>query len=335
MKRLFTILFAALLTVFGTAASGWMADSLGDGFEMRYVDQPADYAGPVRCTIVRYRPDGHRVSGTGVLYIHGYNDYFFQAEMARQFAAHGYDFYAVDLRKYGRSLMPGQVMCQVRDMREYFADIDSTLQQMHRDGVDRIVLFGHSTGGLTAAYYMSQYPDPSIRALMLNSPFLDWNQSRFQEKFLVPLVRTFHKAFPNKVMNRSDDPSYSWSLLKGHGGEWTYNVEWKRPCSVPATASWIAAIDAAQDVVQADPKIMVPILLMHSDRSFRHGDPASDYHCTDAVLDVRDIAFYGRRLGPVVTELTVRGGLHDLILSAPAIRTALYTYIFTWLPRHI
>ena len=32
----------------------------------------------------------------------GFNDYFFQAEMGRQFADSGYNFYAVDLRRYGR-----------------------------------------------------------------------------------------------------------------------------------------------------------------------------------------------------------------------------------------
>ncbi len=30
------------------------------------------------------------------------SDYFFQTEMADQFNQHGYDFYALDLRKYGR-----------------------------------------------------------------------------------------------------------------------------------------------------------------------------------------------------------------------------------------
>ena len=39
----------------------------------------------------------------------------------------GYDFYAVDLRKYGRSLRPHQTPNYVGDLREYFAELDAAL----------------------------------------------------------------------------------------------------------------------------------------------------------------------------------------------------------------
>ncbi len=46
-----------------------------------------------------------------VLYIHGFIDYFFQTEMAEQFNQHGYDFYALDLRKYWSfSLEPSKIL---------------------------------------------------------------------------------------------------------------------------------------------------------------------------------------------------------------------------------
>ena len=73
-------------------------------------------------------------------------------------------------------------------MKEYFADIDSSISQMKDDGIDEIILMGHSTGGLTTSLYMASNPDSDIRALILNSPFLDWNLSSFQEKFLVGSV---------------------------------------------------------------------------------------------------------------------------------------------------
>ena len=31
----------------------WKADHFGSGFEMRYVTQPDDYSGQVRCTVIR------------------------------------------------------------------------------------------------------------------------------------------------------------------------------------------------------------------------------------------------------------------------------------------
>ena len=102
----------------------------------------------------------------------------------------------MDLRKYGRSLEEGQRLFEVRDMHEYFADIDSAVAQMKRDGIDTIVLMGHSTGGLTTSLYLNNRPDSAIKGLILNSPFLDWNQSKFQERVLIPLVNCLGGHFP-------------------------------------------------------------------------------------------------------------------------------------------
>lgn len=323
-----TLLFVLLGSV--TSFAQWRPDVLGDGYEMRYVDQPDDYSGKVRCTIVRKLSDCS--SGKGVLYVHGFNDYFFQAEMGDRFVDSCYNFYAVDLRKYGRSIIAGQKMFQVRDMKEYFADIDSALAQMKRDGNREIVLMGHSTGGLTTSLYMNENPD-TLRALILNSPFLDWNQTKFQEKFLIPMVRGVARLFPDVSIPQGGGDHYARSLLADYDGEWHYDTSWKLAVSPNVDSGWIRAIDAAQSVIQDDPDIRVPILLMHSDRSFKNGDPDSMYLCTDAVLDVEDISKYGRRLGPVVTEVTVYGGLHDLVLSGKGVREPLYDYIFKWLDR--
>lgn len=327
------IISTLLLVLLGSVISfaQWRPDVLGDGYEMRYVDQPDDYAGKVRCTVVRKLSDCS--SGKGVLYVHGFNDYFFQAEMGDRFVDSCYNFYAVDLRKYGRSIIAGQKMFQVRDMKEYFADIDSALAQMKRDGNREIVLMGHSTGGLTTSLYMNENPDTLIRALILNSPFLDWNQTKFQEKFLIPMVRGVARLFPDISIPQGGGDHYARSLLADYDGEWHYDTSWKLTVSPNVDSGWIRAIDMAQSVIQDDPDIRVPILLMHSDRSFKDGDPDSMYSCTDAVLDVEDISKYGRRLGPAVTEVTVYGGLHDLVLSAKGVREPLYDYIFKWLDR--
>lgn len=326
----FCIFLIAVCARFGAVAGDWNTDILGDGFEMRYVDQGNDYSGPVRSTIVR------RVSpcaeGVGVLYVHGFNDYFFQADMAREFTGRCYDFYAVDLRKYGRSIMSGQQMFQVRDLREYFADIDSAVVQMRADGISRIVLMGHSTGGLVCSLYMAEKPSPAICALILNSPFLDWNQSKFQERILIPAVRSFSKLVRSVKIPQGADDGYARSLLSVFDGEWEYNTDWKLIHSPSVEASWIAAIDEAHQVVQNDPQIRVPILLMHSDRSYGH-DEGAGYGNSDAVLDVEDISRYGRGLGFNVTEITVRGGLHDLVLSAQDVRSAVYCYMFEWLDK--
>ena len=68
-----------------------------------------------------------------MLYVHGFVDYFFQTHLAEFFTARGYDFYALDLRKYGRSLLDHQTPNFCRDMSEYFPEIDAAVRII-RDG---------------------------------------------------------------------------------------------------------------------------------------------------------------------------------------------------------
>ena len=64
--------------------------------------------------------------------MHGFADYFFQTGYAEWWTERGYDFYALDLRKYGRSLRPHQTPNYVTDLREYFAELDAAWQPDHR-----------------------------------------------------------------------------------------------------------------------------------------------------------------------------------------------------------
>src|ERR1051325_10378971 len=90
--------------------NAWQPDRLLPGFEALELSFPDDYDGPVAATLVRL--EGSRMSANGpngaVLYVHGFNDYFFQRHMAERFALEGYAFHALDLRKHGRSLPPPQ-----------------------------------------------------------------------------------------------------------------------------------------------------------------------------------------------------------------------------------
>ena len=324
------LIFLLLLLPF-VALAQWMPDSLGDGYQMRYVDQGADYSGPVRSTIIRkLSPCG---GDRGVLYVHGYNDYFFQKEMGDRFVDSCHNFYAVDLRKYGRSLLPGQRRCEARDLHEYFADIDSALADMQRQGIDQVDLIGHSTGGLITALYMSEDPNPVVKALILNSPFLEWNMSGFMRKFLVPLVSCIGSHHPTIQISNGNSTAYGESLLKEHHGEWNYNTNWKTTYPQKVTAGWIRAIDEGHAQLQRGALINVPILLMHSDKSVYGDDWKPEYQEGDGVLNVKDISKYGRMLGRNVTEVTVPGGLHDLILSSPAVRNAVYDSIFRFLDK--
>ena len=82
----------------------WIEDVLGDGYEQQALelgDDP-DGEGQVVGTLVRRRRRGE--TPRAVLYVHGFTDYFFQTELADFYTERGFAFFALDLRKCGRSL---------------------------------------------------------------------------------------------------------------------------------------------------------------------------------------------------------------------------------------
>lgn len=326
--RLWLVLISFLALAFRMPAQEWHQDILGNGFEYCNVQQPSDYSGPVQSSVIRKLSPS--ADGKAVLYVHGFNDYFFQSEMADRFVAQGYNFYAVDLRKYGRSIMPGQHLFEVRDLKEYFADIDSALKYIRHERNYKIILMGHSTGGLIASYYMALNQAAPVDALVLNSPFLDWNLG--WKECVIPVISAISAVFPNISISQGDSETYSSSLLRGKHGEWSFDTDWKLPKSPDVTSGWIRAITVAQDYLHHHKyQINVPILLMFSAQSSNSNDWTPESQHTDAVLDVRDIYKYGVTLGHYVKPVVVKGGLHDLVLSAPGVRNSVYKYLFQWL----
>lgn len=332
-RRLSALLFSFILCLLTFAQNGsWQTDILGNGYQMRRINQPDDYSGKVVSTVIRKLAPDSLANHKGVLYVHGFNDYFFQREMGNEFISHGYDFYAVDLRKYGRSILPGQRKFELRDISEYFADIDSALVIMEKSGLKEIIIVGHSTGGLTVSCYMNARKPNSIKGMILNSPFLDWNLGKLEH--LMWAVNALGKAFPNLPISQDHSTAYSESLLKRYHGEWDYNTDWKLIESPDVTAGWIRAIsNAHKSLRDGKADIRVPILLMYSSNSVYGSNWEEKFNHGDGVLDVVDIKQFGRGLGPDVTCVKVMGGLHDLVLSRPEVRVPLYRYIFNWLDR--
>lgn len=330
MRKIISVL--AILIVLGgvsVSASDWVADIL-DGYESRTIEMADDYSGKVVSTVARKKQISKDASTT-VLYVHGYNDYFFQKELGDSVGSHGYAFYAVDLRKYGRSILAGQQKFEVKNLKEYFADVDSALNIIDGDGYKNVVLMGHSTGGLIVSYYMMNHKSDrqQVKAMVLNSPFLDWNLGKFQENFLVGFVA--FQPFKNIKINQGDSRAYAESLLDRYHGEWDYDTDWKLETSQAVTTGWITAIHKAQKKLQKGAGIEIPILLMHSDKSVGGYEWTPQQNCGDGVLDVADISKYGKKLGSKVTEVTIEDGLHDLVLSRKDVRDKVYAEMFSWL----
>ncbi len=318
---------------FPTTDTSWHADILA-GYEARYVNQGEAFDGPCRSTIVRKLCPGG--SKRAFLYIHGFNDYFFQSEMGEQFVDSGFNFYAVDLRRYGRSREPWQYPFNIRKMDEYFADIDSALAQMRADGNTDITLGGHSTGGLTVSYFGAMRGDSvGVDRIVTDSPFLAWNFSPFMRKVAIPVVGFLGRTFKNAKVKQAHCDGYAFSLLKEYYGEWTYNTDWKMIYSPPVTFSWVNAISSAQGkTMKHAADIKVPILVMHSSRKIDGCNYTPEFQTGDAVLDPAMLQERGVKLGHIRQVCAIDSGLHDLILSEMPHRQAAYDTIFAFIRRH-
>jgi alpha-beta hydrolase superfamily lysophospholipase len=287
----------------------WQPDRLLPGFESLELPAPDDYDGRVVATLVRLPVQG-TVRGT-VLYVHGFIDYFFQVHMARRFAAEGYAFYALDLRKHGRSLLPHQHPCFCKDVSEYHGDITRALREIDTD----VLLAGHSTGGLVCSLYKHEGElRERVRALWLNSPFFDWKAAR---KGKLRIARMLGRFFPLMNDPKAVLPAYVRSIHRNWDGEWDFDLTLKPLYGFPAYFGWVRAIFAAHGKVHAGLSLDCPVLSMYSDEA-------------DVVLDWKQVSRWSRTLGREVTALQFPGGLHDLVLSRAEIRDSVFGQLFAW-----
>jgi alpha-beta hydrolase superfamily lysophospholipase len=290
--------------------SAWQPDALLPGFESLELEFADDYDGPVAATLVRL-PAGEAPRGA-VLYVHGFGDYFFQRHMAERFALEGYAFYALDLRKHGRSLRPHQHPNFCRSVAEYYADITRAIEEIGAP----LLLAGHSTGGLICALYAHEGERrDALRALWLNSAFFAWRLPgwRITELHLAAALGRF---FPFLKDENSLRPDYVESLLE----HWEFDLRLKPPRGFPIYYGWLGAITDAHAKVRRGLELACPVLSMHSDWA-------------DVVLDWRSIARWSHTLGPQVTVLAFPGGVHDLVLSRPEIREEVFSQLFSWAAR--
>lgn len=330
MKRIILFFFTLLFTLSSSYIfSQWQPDVLGDGFEHCIIKMQNDYEGAVQCALVRSLPE--KETQKAVLYIHGFNDYFFQKEQAEEYNKHGYAFFAVDLRKYGRAYMEHQRTGNLRNLKEYYPDIDTCLSII-KEEYPAIILAAHSTGGLIASVYAhDRRENLPVQGIVLNSPFLDMNFSKFEEKIGVPIISFLGGIFPKIKLSSGNDSFYAQSIHQDYSGEWEYDLEWKPAVSVPVNFGWIRAIHKGHKKIRKGLDIPCPILVLHSDKSVYGKEFSEDFLKADAVLDVNDIHKYASYLGKDVTTITIEDGLHDLVLSRKDVREKVYTTIFSWL----
>lgn len=287
-----------------------------------------------------------------ILYVHGYNDYFFNDEIAKKADSAGYAFFAIDLHGYGRSTQSDSLRCDMSDISEYYEELDYAMELaqlvVKKRATEKLkvsdaklenllgsrqrvpeILIGHSLGGLIASLYASHRPN--LNALVLNSPFLEMSFGFLTRKLALPLLASLGKYFPNVSLGTTGNPNYAYSLLKEEKGEWVYNKEWKSMDRPTTFLHWLRAVHKGQNKVREGLNLKMPILAMHSDCSVNDDEWTDEYlHC-DGVLDVELMDAAAAKLGVNVKNLMVQGGLHDLYLSRKDARDAAYKATFEFI----
>lgn len=291
----------------------WRPDTLLPGFETLELEFAADYDGPVIATLVRL-PVREAPLGA-VLYVHGFADYFFQRHMAERFAAEGYAFYALDLRKHGRSLRSHQHPNFCKSVSEYYADIDRALHEIG----EPVLLCGHSTGALVCSLYAHEGERRAcVRALWLNSAFFDWRLPAWKMTQL-HVAAALGRFYPFLRDDKTLREDYVRSLLDEG---WEFDLELKPPLGFGVYYGWVGAMNDAHARVHRGLAVGCPVLSMHSDEA-------------DIVLDWRHIAKWSRMLGPRVTVMAFPGAMHDLVLSRAHIREEVFRQLFAWAERAV
>ena len=326
------------MTTTSPAQSGYSVsepseDVLGPGFRAFTITLPNAPDGPSRATLVQ-RP-ATAPTDRAVLYVHGFADYFFQAELADFFAKNGQNFYGIDLHRYGRSILPHQKPYDMVDVGEYYAELDAALDLISEAGHTSVTVVAHSTGGLIVALWLADRATPSpVDAVVLNSPFLDINASMFAKHVVGRGVDLTSRFRPHAILPVPDPGHYVRSIYQGSDGEWDFDLAWKPLKGVPVRFGWLAAIRKGHRRLRHNLGLDIPILVMCSTNTVREKEWGDAFANGDAVLDADKVADYSTRLGRNVTCIRVPNALHDIFLSRGPVRDRAYRTMADWLTAH-
>jgi len=346
------------------AAQLWRRDVLGRRFESLELDLSPDDEGPVVATLVRHTgpgaaqgtprsaakgaaagPEGQPPGLPGpagrakvVLYLHGWADYFLQAELADHLVAGGFHFYALDLRKFGRSLRSWQTPGYTTDLAVYDEDLDAALAAVKADvanrtgipGVPTVHLLAHSFGGLVAALWADRNPG-ALGTLILNAPWLELQGSSLIRNIAMQLVEPLARTDPRRPLLLPSMPGYWDSVSRTAHGEWELDPQWRPRASFPIRPGWTKAVLAGHAAVQRKLDIASPVLVMLSGRTRIQTEWSEGLMDLDAVIDVEETARRALGLGRRTAVFRYPGAIHDVFLSRPAVRREAYADLLLWL----
>jgi alpha-beta hydrolase superfamily lysophospholipase len=308
-----------------------------------------DGEGEIVATLVRRgnQAIGANVAGPAapvrqaVLVVHGFTDYFFHTELADHFAERGFAFYALDLRKCGRSWRDGQTPHFITDLRCYDAELNWALGVVAEDaGASPTLVYGHSAGGLIVTLWLDRRRSREnaagrVDGLVLNSPWFDLQGPAILRGAGTAAIAAMAQLRGRQVIPLPREGAYGASLHRDYGGEFDYNLEWKPIGGFPITFAWINAIRRGHAKLHRGLDVGVPNLILRSDHSIPGNSDVDTAQHGDAVLDVKQIARWAGCVGNRTAIVPIADAKHDVFLSVDGPRRAAYRELDAWLDWYV
>ncbi|MGF2951489.1 alpha/beta hydrolase [Mycobacterium sp. THU-M116] len=324
--------------------TGWVPDVLPGYWQRTLPLGPdPDGEGEIVATLVRRGgPPGDDASHA-VLAVHGYTDYFFHTALADHFADRGFTFYALDLRKCGRSRRDGQTPHFVTHLDRYDAELGQALSVITEPARPvTILVYAHSAGGLIAPLWLDRLrrrddaAHADIGGLVLNSPFLDLHGPAVLRLPVASAVfAALSRVRAKGVARPPAQDGYGTTLHRDYHGEFDYDLRWKPVGGFPITFGWLHAVRRGQARLHRGLDVGVPNLILRSDHSVAEcRDPAAMQR-GDAVLDVNQIARWAGCVGNHSTVVPVADAKHDVFLSLAQPRAQAYRRLDRWLDDYL
>ncbi|MDY5155191.1 alpha/beta hydrolase [Actinotignum urinale] len=363
-------------------STNWTNDPLGEDYQQKTLELVPDREGRVVTTLIRHCPRETAVTSShpattspssvtpplpsfALLAIHGWDDYFYQTPLSEAITASGGAFYAVDLRKYGRSLLPGQSYGYTKSMKIYNEDITVAFRALKDDLHERygsvadslpIFLYGHSTGGLIAALYADgarkeKWPVP-LAGLILNSPWLDLQGGLATRFFATQLAELGNLIAPKAVLPVPPLENYAHTLRAWtpDGGPvpgtpagttdpfWVggWCPDWDmRPEHAPIRAGWLRAVLRGHRAIKRHTRIYIPVLMLTSAESRLSVGWHEELRGVDTVLDVKQMWKRGERIAKNIEIRKIKNAIHDVTLSRAPVREQALNIITDFCLRHL
>lgn len=299
--------------------SGPVPDYLGSSWQARTLFLNDDDGGSPRnrpdVAVLVHEADASeraRRSGVAVLYLPGFQDSFFHTEQAEAWARFDVPLIGLEFRRSGRALRSEASRDDIRDLRVRNEEVTAAVAYIRGTlGASKVVLVGHSTGGLQAALWASENPG-GVDAVILNSPWLDHNGPEYEKTTLTSTIDKVGKVTPRLVI-ATLNPAYARALHE----RWNFDTQLKQIDHLTVYAGfWRTVRRAQRDVAAGKVRVREPLLVAHSDHSGNFKDPSpSELASSDCILNVEDMKRLAFKLSPDAGLLEISGGIHDLALS--------------------